>query len=313
MFKFLFLILVVMSSMVFSQESGESVGSSETESQNLVSRKIDEFGPLTDCDLGARMDAFAMELQNDSKTKGYIIFYQGEDILPSEIEKPNRSKYLYVDYLTENRGIAPERIVLINSYRTLTATELWIVPENSEPPKPTDAISKPKISLDKTLLYERNSIDFEYLTDDYADLLMPLKKAEYEENQRAFRESLDESVPEQTTEEEKLSDEQLQDLKFNWTSDRFGAFLEKHKKMQGVIMFYADDQEFDVNKVTNRIEEGKQRIAKAAEISPERIQVVFGGYKSYIQIEFWAVPEKGKFPTPEPEERIIEVDEPEVQ
>lgn len=323
MFKVLFLILVVMSSMAFSQDPGKTIESSETVNQNLVSQIVDEFGPLAHCDLGARMDAFASALQSDSKSKGYIIFYQGENDLPSEIENPNRAKILYVNYLTENRGLDRDRIVLISSYRQETATELWIVPENAEPPKPKHAIAKPKISLDKTLLYDRNSIEFEYWTTDYTDFLTPLKKAEYEENERVYRESLVENDSAETPavgaetpaeEEVKLSDEELQDLKFNWTSDRFGNFLEKNKKIQGVIMFYADDQHFDINKVTNHIEEGKQRIAREAKISPDRIQVIFGGYKSYVEIEFWAVPEKGSFPTPEPDERIIkDKPDPEVQ
>lgn len=298
-----------MSSMTFSQDSGETDKSSETENQNLVSQIIDEFGPLGHCDMTARLDAFLYQLQDKPNAKGYIIYYQGENALPSEIENPNRAKTLYLNYITNMRGFDSGRIVLINSYRQETATELWIVPENAAPPKPKDAIAKPKVSLDKTLLYDRNSIDFEYWTADYTDLLTPLKKAEYEENERAYKESLDEAVSEETpAEEEKLSEEELQNLRFGWTSDRFGNFLEKNKKMQGVIMFYADDQEFDINKITNHIEEGKQRIAKEAKISPERILVMFGGYKSYIQIEFWAVPEKGNFPTPKPDERVIETE-----
>lgn len=306
MFKFLFLILVAMSSLAFSQDTGEPEVSSEVHKQNSIARKIDEFGPLAECDRGARLDFLAVELQEDRNAKGYIIFYQGENVLPSAIENQNYAKKLYVDYLTQNRGIPPERIVFINSYRNETVTELWIVPENAAPPKLTYTIDKPKIPTDKTLLFDRSSIDFLFGDSTYVDVLLPSKKAEYEKNTGIYNTDFEEVSTENMPDGLNLSAEEIEDLKFDWTSDGFGAFLEKNKKMKGVIMFYADDQEFDIGKLINHIEEGKQRIAKAANIEPERMLVVFGGYKSYIQIEFYAVPEKGIVPAPEPDERIIE-------
>lgn len=296
MFKILLLILVAACSTVFSQEVG---------SQNYEAQKIDEFDSLTECDLRSRLDNFLVELTRQPYAIGYIFFYQGENALPSEIENPKRAERLYLNHINMRRFDA-NRIVLNNYYRKETATELWIVPENAAPPTPTGTIEKPKVSLDKTLLYDRGYIDFEYDSDNSLNFLLPHKKAEYEKMFEPSEEFAEEVTEETNTEETKLSAEELEEIKFGWTSDRFGAFLEKNKKMKGVIMFYADDQEYDIGKVTSHIEEGKQRIAKAANIKPERMKVVFGGYKSYIQIEFWAVPEKGNSPVPEPEERIIE-------
>lgn len=306
MFKVLFLILFIMISIVFSQDSGEPDISSELHKQNPVTRKIDEFGQISEEDRGARLDAFAYELQQQPSARGYIIFYQGKDDLPVNVENPDRTGNLYLKYLTLNRGFTSERIVLINSYRNQTVTEFWIVPENAVPPTPTDTIDKLKISTDKTLLYDTCSIDFLFGSDVYVDVLLPSKKAEYEKTTGIYNTDFKEISPENMPDGLSLSDEEIEAIKFNWTSERFGAFLGKNKKMQGEIMFYADDQEFDINKLTKHIEEGKQRIAKAAKISPERIQVIFGGYKSYIQIEFWAVPKKEKFPEPKPDKRIIE-------
>jgi hypothetical protein len=305
MFKILFLVLIVMSSAVFSQEIGSPAYSAEAVNQNYESRKIDEFGSLSECDLRSRLDAFLVELMEQPKAKGYIFYYQGENALPSEIENPKRAERLYSNHINF-RNFDANRIVLNSSYRKETATELWIVPENAEPPKPTETIDKPKISSDKTLLYDRGSIDFYYDADNSLDLLLLHKRAEYEKFFEPSEEVAEEIVQETNSEETKLSAEELEEIKFDWTSDRFGSFLEKNKKMKGVIIFYADEQEFDIGKVASHIEEGKQRIAKAAKIKPERMQIIFGGYKSYIQIEFWAVPEKGIFPVPKPDERIIE-------
>ena len=79
-----------------------------------------------------------------------------------------------------------------------------------------------------------------------------------------------------------------------------------------MIIFYADDAYYDIGKVQSHVEDGKRRIAEAAQISPDKIKVVFGGYRNSIETEFWIVPKKGKMPTPTPEERPVEEFESEV-
>ena len=122
MFKIFFLILVLMSSVVFAQD---------TKTVKPEAQKMDEFPALAECDRGARIDALLVELQNRPKAKGYIIFYQAEDVLPSEIENPRFADRLYLNYITF-RGFDTKRIVIINSYRKEMATELWIVPERRQ-------------------------------------------------------------------------------------------------------------------------------------------------------------------------------------
>ena len=73
-----------------------------------------------------------------------------------------------------------------------------------------------------------------------------------------------------------------------------------------MIIFYADDAYYDVSKLQNLIEEGRRKIAEAGKISPDKIQVVYGGYREMVQAEFWIVPKKGESPLPKPEERPIE-------
>ena len=76
--------------------------------------------------------------------------------------------------------------------------------------------------------------------------------------------------------------------------------------MKGVIIFYADDLEYSTGKLWNLVEEGKQKISEQSKISPEKIQILFGGYRKCIQMEFYVMPENGEFPTPKPDTRIIE-------
>ncbi len=73
-----------------------------------------------------------------------------------------------------------------------------------------------------------------------------------------------------------------------------------------MIIFYADDAYYDVSKLQSHIEDGRRRIAEAAKISPDKIQVIFGGYRNFIEAEFWIVPKRGEMPKPKPEEKLIE-------
>ena len=294
MLKILFLILVVMSSAVFAQD----VGNTKPEAE-----KVDEFPMLADCDRGARMDYLLVELQNQPKAKGYIFFYQGEDALPSEIENPTRAKDLYLNYAINQRGFDPSRLVLINSYRNETVTELWIVPENAKPPTPTDTIAKPKISLKKTFLYDRKYFEFDY-SGSRNEFLLPEKKAELEREEKNLEEQL--KADGIVTEIEETPAEEVELTRFDWISERFGEFLKKNKKMKGVIIFYADDLEYDTGKFWNLIEEGRRKMSEQSNISPEKIQILFGGYREYVQMEFYVMPENGELPIPKAEERIVE-------
>ena len=60
--------------------------------------------------------------------------------------------------------------------------------------------------------------------------------------------------------------------------------------MKGVIIFYADDLEYSTGKLWNLVEEGKQKISEQSKISPDKIQLLFGGYRDSIQMEFWVMP-----------------------
>ena len=296
MFKIFFLILVLMSSVVFAQD---------TKTAKPEAQKIDEFPALADCARGARIDGWLVELQNRPKAKGYIIFYQAEDALPSDIENPRFADRLYLNYITF-RGFDTKRIVIINSYRKEMATELWIVPENAKPPVPTDTVPKPKISLAKTFLYDRGWFTFEY-SDFLNEFLLPEKKAELErEREEIEKEFQTDKTSVENIEIEKLSVEEIEAEKFEWLSERFGEFLKENKKMKGVIIFYADDLEYSTGKLWNLVEEGKQKISEQSKISPDKIQLLFGGYRDSIQMEFWVMPENGEFPTPKPDTRIIE-------
>lgn len=96
-------------------------------------RKFDEYGDIRFNDEKARLDQFAIALQNEPGARGYLIGYGGRICRAGEAKaRANRAR----GYLIRTRGIEPERFVTLNGgYRSEVGVELYIVPLGaSEPP-----------------------------------------------------------------------------------------------------------------------------------------------------------------------------------
>ena len=119
------------------QVAAESSPDSSTPGQPLVARKIDEFGSVRGCDHSARLDNFAIELQNSPGSVGHIIAYgvEGDSSGAVGYRLANQK-----DYLVNTRGIDEDRIVTVSGgpYRDRDEafSELWVVPHGAEAPKP---------------------------------------------------------------------------------------------------------------------------------------------------------------------------------
>jgi hypothetical protein len=101
--------------------------------------KFDEYGNIRFNDEKARLDNFAIQLQNAPTSQGYYIVYgscEGEGAARS-----TRAK----DYLVNNRGIDASRIVVVDGgCRADLGVELWIVPAGATAPAAsTDNIVSP--------------------------------------------------------------------------------------------------------------------------------------------------------------------------
>jgi hypothetical protein len=94
-----------------------------------VARKFDTYGNIRFNDEKARLDNFAIELQNNPGAQGYILAYgscTGEGQA-----RADRAK----DYLVNTRGIDAGRIVTVDGgCRAELTVELWIVPTGATPP-----------------------------------------------------------------------------------------------------------------------------------------------------------------------------------
>ena len=73
-----------------------------------------------------------------------------------------------------------------------------------------------------------------------------------------------------------------------------------------MIIFYADDQIYDIGRLQTFIDEGRRKIIRKSNLAPAKIQILFGGFRNSAEAEFWIMPKNGAFPTPTPEERPVE-------
>ncbi|HYE64392.1 MAG TPA: hypothetical protein VD966_02345 [Pyrinomonadaceae bacterium] len=101
-------------------------------------RKFDEFPSLAFDDLKARLDNLAIQLQNEPNAQGYIIVYSGR---ASRANQANRLGARARDYLVNQRGLNPSRLVIINGgYREIDTFEVWVVPQGAQPPQPSPTV-----------------------------------------------------------------------------------------------------------------------------------------------------------------------------
>jgi hypothetical protein len=104
-----------------------------------LAQKFDEYGNIRFNDEKARLDNYAIQLQNQPGAQGYIIAYGS---CAGEAQaRADRAK----DYLVNTRGIDAGRIVTMDGgCRSDLSVELWIVPSGSTPPAAsTDNIISP--------------------------------------------------------------------------------------------------------------------------------------------------------------------------
>jgi hypothetical protein len=97
-------------------------------------RKFDEYADLKFNDEKARLDNFAIQLQQEPGTQGYYVIFGSCDG-----EADQRSARA-VDYLVNNRGIDRSRITVVNGgCRETLTVELWLRPTGAAEPTPSNS------------------------------------------------------------------------------------------------------------------------------------------------------------------------------
>lgn len=88
----------------------------------------------------------------------------------------------------------------------------------------------------------------------------------------------------------------LDTMKYAWAKKAFGDAVKASPTTNGVIVLYADENYYDIERLMGFIEEGRNRVADMSALGGERIQVVFGGYRALPQVELWVVPQGSPMP-----------------
>ncbi|HYX30855.1 MAG TPA: PKD domain-containing protein [Pyrinomonadaceae bacterium] len=97
-------------------------------------RKFDEYYDIARNDEKARLDNYAIQLQQEPGSQGYVFVYPSRKAGPSAAQA--RAQRI-IDYLVTTRGIDSHRLVVtMGPARDEWLTELWIVPEGVQPPQP---------------------------------------------------------------------------------------------------------------------------------------------------------------------------------
>ena len=100
----------------------------------LYSHKFDEFPDIARNDEKARLDNFAIELQNDPTATAYVVVYPGRTSKRGDVQ--NHSSRI-IEYLVHSRGLDEHRIVtLVGAPREQLFVELWVTPQGAAPPTP---------------------------------------------------------------------------------------------------------------------------------------------------------------------------------
>ena len=104
------------------------------ERRERVSNQFDVCCECASDDQKARLDNFAIALQNDPTMTAYVIAYSNRD------RRQPQSKQVLArarEYLISNRGIDASRIVMLDGgARDQNCIELWLVPQGAAPPVP---------------------------------------------------------------------------------------------------------------------------------------------------------------------------------
>ncbi|MGH9944553.1 MAG: PKD domain-containing protein [Pyrinomonadaceae bacterium] len=118
-------------------------------------RRFDEYGNIRRNDVKARLDNFAIELQNDPSAQGYIIAYGGRRSYAGEAQE--RADFAK-NYLVNTRGIDAGRIVTVDGgYKEEASTELWIVPSGANTPTASPAVDASEVQIRRRSAPRRGS------------------------------------------------------------------------------------------------------------------------------------------------------------
>jgi hypothetical protein len=242
-----------------------------------AARKFDEFGDIAYSDKIARLDNFAIQLQNEPNTRGFIIVYRSQRDLPG---LSNRYALWMKNYMVRTRGVPKERIATVDGGEAACLTqELWIAPVGAAPTPRAGAYSNEFANPDIPRKFDEHhyasaeeSVDgnsYENL-DAFLDAFgLALRQ---EPRSMGYIIAYAQYYKERVTEGDAAGNQR--------------SYTRVHLDPQGAArkMLWAE----------------RNYLIKSFGIPPSRVKVIDGGYRTSRQVELWIVPPGANAPIPTP-------------
>lgn len=233
------------------------------EKQPPSARKFDEFGDIQLSDLKARLDNFAIQLQQDPGTRGFIIVYRSRRDIPGI---SSRYALRAKDYTINNHRIQKERVVTVDGGPAECLTyELWIVEPGAAPKPRADAYSRIFLNTESALKFDEIHYPLRSDLGEYDALAPGITPEELEAFAAALRQH-----------------------------PRARAHVIAYKQHQR-------GGRTDPRDVSRRMLGAVRRaLIKVFGIAPSRISVADGGHRVWRQVELWLVPPGAHAPVATP-------------
>ena len=240
------------------------------QTDDKTARKFDEFGDIVISDLKARLDGFAVQLQNEPLSKGFILVYRSRRDLPG---LSYRYAHRMEDYLVNNRGLEKRVVAVDGGEADCLRQELWIAPPGTAPIPRSDAYQRHFVDTD-------SAREFDEVLFEGEDIFPRVNAGELEGYAAALR----------------VEPHALAYLIAYPTYYVLRETYEEDGKQKRSTETYRDPA-WAGRKVLAR---ARILLMKEFHISPARIRLIYGGYRKRGALELWIVPRGEHAPIPTP-------------
>lgn len=240
------------------------------QTENKKAQKFDEFGDILITDIKARLDNFAIQLQNEPLSKGFILVYRSRRDLPG---LSYRYAHRMEAYLVSTRGLEKERVVAVDGGEAdCLRQELWIVPAGTAPTPRSDAYQRNFVDTDSARKFDELSWGGDDSAAVYAGELEAYGAAlRAEPHARAYL------------------------IAYPGYYIQRESYEENGKQRRSSVTYR--DPPGTAHKV---LTQARRLLLKEFHISPSRIRLMDGGYRKWGTLELWIVPRGEHPPIPTP-------------